>query len=88
MTIRFDLTDSDYWQLRNDLGVAIDKYRENAAGLRAEADRLNGTAAAAQHGVLITPQGFRILAEQFDQQGTQARAMIERLDATYERGPA
>lgn len=58
--------------LRNALGVAAERYRENAAALR-ETAKAGGSA-------FIAPKAAQGLAEQFDRQDTEARLLAGLLD--------
>lgn len=67
------LNESEYHTLTNALLVAAEKFRSNAAELRAYADQPIG-----EHAI-VTASGAHMLAEQFDLQDRQTAALLEKI---------
>lgn len=70
--VRVELTDSEYSSLSNALFVAAERYEDNALELRKSAARPDVTEGAKHH--------YTQLAEIFERQATDTRALMAKID--------
>lgn len=73
------LNDKDYHTLTNALMTAADTFAKNAKDLRAMIPSIE-TAEAAGKTPFITAGGAEMLAEQFDQQVKDTRAVLDKIE--------